>query len=151
VGVGALLVPAAVAGGYFSLGGPLVDSDWSRVLFLLGIASSVGMAVAGFGLLVAVRRRLGREAIRGLVTTVVVAVIAFSVAAYAGGLAAGTQRITGLSLVGRWTGEPLTLTGALIHGVIAAAVAVAVVVPFSLVDPAIRRRLTSLIRRRIQR
>ena len=122
----------------------------AQVLAWLGAAGTAGMAVAGTGLMLAVRTRLGGSALRGVVRTLLVV-----------GVGA-----TGGALLGRWavtapgrhgsgaspTEVPFDLTWfvadvgrGLLAGLVAAVVVLAAVLA---TDKSLRRRLTSRIARR---
>lgn len=108
--------------------------DQEHVLVWLGLATTVGMSVAGAGLLLAVRRHAGPGALHGVPRTLLV-------------LAAG---VTAGSVAGAAVGRALLdgddpLPVALGVGVLAALVAVVVVVGVSLV--ADRAALLGLVRR----
>ncbi|MHA7132705.1 murein biosynthesis integral membrane protein MurJ [Oerskovia turbata] len=73
VGVLAVVGPAAFG-----------DGEQVRVLGLLGLATAVGMTVAGLLLVLAVRRHAGPEAVRGVPRTVAVLVVGTGLGAAAG-------------------------------------------------------------------
>ncbi|MEU2200235.1 lipid II flippase MurJ [Isoptericola sp. NPDC019482] len=75
---------AVVALGAFALPAATGVRDQTGVLTMLGLATSIGMTVAGAGLLAAVRRYAGREALRGVARTLVVLVVATALGAGAG-------------------------------------------------------------------
>ncbi|MNW57082.1 hypothetical protein D3C74_348580 [compost metagenome] len=58
--------------------------DQVRVLALLGLATAVGMTVAGLLLLLAVRRHAGPEAVRGVPRTLAVLVVGVALGGAAG-------------------------------------------------------------------
>lgn len=63
--------------------------DQAGVLLQLGLATAVGMSVAGAGLLVATRRRAGPEATRGVPRTLVVVAVGVALGALAGSAVSG--------------------------------------------------------------
>jgi len=77
---------AVVALAAFALPATTGVRDQVGVLTLLGLATSLGMTVAGAGLLGAVRRFAGREALHGVPRTLVVLVVATALGAAAGSL-----------------------------------------------------------------
>ncbi|MDT0166165.1 lipid II flippase MurJ [Actinotalea sp. AC32] len=107
VGVAVVLVPA--------LAGP--SADQPATLAGLGVANTVGMTVAGVGLLVAVSRSAGRSAVHGVVRTAAVLLVGGA----GGGLAGRLVGDEVLSRAGEGIGEAVA-AGAL------AAVAAGVVV-----------------------
>jgi len=108
--------------------------DQAGVLAQLGLATALGMTVAGVGLLLAVRRYAGREALRGVPRTLVVLVVATALGAWAGSL-----------LSGALLPAEATILPALGVGVLVALVAGAVVVGAFLV--ADRSAVTGIVRR----
>ncbi len=60
--------------------------DQAGVLLQLGLATSIGMSVAGAGLLLATRRHAGPEATRGVARTLVVVVVGLVLGAVAGSM-----------------------------------------------------------------
>ncbi|WP_235534560.1 MULTISPECIES: murein biosynthesis integral membrane protein MurJ [unclassified Oerskovia] len=62
----------------------LGEGDQVRVLALLGLATAVGMSVAGLLLLLAVRRHAGPEAVRGVPRTLAVLVVGVALGGAAG-------------------------------------------------------------------
>ncbi|MCL2803152.1 MAG: virulence factor MviN [Micrococcales bacterium] len=91
------------------------EAGWADLFTLaaLGLGTSIGMTVAGIGLLVAVARSLGSSALAGLGRTSVLAVVAGVVGAVAGRLVAG------LAL---WPGLGGAVVASLAGGLVAAAV-----------------------------
>ncbi len=116
--------------------GPAVlgEGDQVRVLGLLGLATAVGMSVAGLLLLLAVRRHAGPEAVRGVPRTLVVLVVAVALGGAAG---------RGLSSV--LLPDDAHVAVALAVGVGAALVAAVLVVGLALV--ADRSSVVGLVRR----
>ncbi|MCK9793858.1 virulence factor MviN [Isoptericola sp. 4D.3] len=108
--------------------------DQAGVLSLLGLATTLGMTVAGAGLLAAVGRYAGRDALRGVPRTLVVLVLATALGALAGSLLSG-------ALLPAGSGIPAALG----VGVLAALVGGGVVVGgFLLAD---RSAVTGIVRR----
>ncbi|MCA5893432.1 virulence factor MviN [Isoptericola sp. NEAU-Y5] len=144
----------ALGAGATVLAFPLAATAEMRpaVLSWLGGATTVGMTVAGAGLLLAVGSRLGRTALSGVFRTLAVVVVAG-----AGGAALGravvpvADRAAATGTDGA-SAETVFTAGAfaadvglgLGAGLIAAAVVVALV---CLTDPPVRRRLGALVRR----
>ncbi|SKC82432.1 murein biosynthesis integral membrane protein MurJ [Krasilnikoviella flava] len=89
----AVVVTAAgwlvVAVAAFALPAATGVRDQVGVLAQLGLATALGMTVAGAGLLVAVGRYAGREALRGIPRTLVVLVVTTALGAWAGSLLSG--------------------------------------------------------------
>ncbi|MFJ4109133.1 murein biosynthesis integral membrane protein MurJ [Oerskovia enterophila] len=108
--------------------------DQVRVLALLGLATAVGMTVAGLLLLLAVRRHAGPEAVRGVPRTLAVLVV---------GVALGGAAGRGLSAV--LLPDDAHVAVALAVGVGAALVAAVLVVGLALV--ADRSSVVGLVRR----
>ncbi|MBF0722307.1 lipid II flippase MurJ [Sanguibacter inulinus] len=94
-GWGVVAVVAAVLPAVLTRGG----QDQTLTLAALGAAGSAGMLVAGTVLLVAVRRRAGAASVSGLGRTVLAAVLAGAVAAWAGHAVAGLLLPTDASVV----------------------------------------------------
>jgi len=109
--------------------------DQAGVLFQLGLATALGMSVAGAGLLLAARRHAGPEATRGVARTLVVLAVGVALGALAGSAVSGALLPDGAGWV------PAVGVGAL-----AAVVAGVVVVGVSLAGD--RGALLDLLRRR---
>ncbi|WP_425954150.1 murein biosynthesis integral membrane protein MurJ [Xylanimonas sp. McL0601] len=133
VAAGAALTPVVLG----------ADAAPSAVLALFGAATSLGMLVAGVGLLVAVHRQLGAGALARLPATALVLAVGVAAGALAG-------RLVPTVLTAPVNGEVGFDSGALAAniglGVGAAAIAVAVLALAALVDPALRRRGLGLAR-----
>lgn len=120
--VGAVAVPWWTGGG----------RDQASALAALGLANTVGMTVAGIGLVLAVARTAGRDAVAGVVRTTLVLVVAGAGGALAGQLLAGAG--DGLAHAGS--------LGAVARGVLAACAAGAVFVAVvGLLDRSVLREL----------
>jgi putative peptidoglycan lipid II flippase len=146
------LVVAAGAAALLVVLPPLVGRDAlplepGQALAGLGAATTLGMLVAGAGLLLAVRRHVGAAALRGVPRALAVLAVGVVLGALAGrGL---------LGLLGRdvpaGPGEVAFDAGALLadlgEGVLVALVAVAAVLACALADPALRAGVRSLRRR----
>jgi len=124
-------------------------SSWQATLGALGLANSVGMTVAGIGLLLAVRRRVGAAALQGVVRALLLV---------AAGVFVGVQLASFLNrwiqlLTGNYPSAAPTsgvlrgVAAALVNGVLAAILAVLGVALVSLLDPALRRQLTGVVKR----
>lgn len=116
---------------------PLVTGAQSQsdVLMLLGLATTLGMTVAGAGLLAAVGRNLGAEAVRGVGRTLLVLVVGTAVGGALGAWLSARLLPPGASLV-----------AALAVGLLAALVSALVVVGVSLLGD--RGTLVGLVDRR---
>ena len=108
--------------------------DQAGVLLQLGLATAVGMSVAGAGLLVATRRYAGPEATHGVPRTLVVVAVGVALGALAGSAVSGALLPDGAG----W----LPAVGV---GVLAAVVAGVVVVAVSLAGD--RAALLGVLRR----
>jgi putative peptidoglycan lipid II flippase len=93
--------------------------DGPTTLVALGAANTLGMTLAGVGLIVAVRRAAGRAALSGVARTVVVLVVVGTVAAVVG------RRVTDAAADGLGSGVPAAL-GSGAAGAVLAAVLVGV-------------------------
>jgi len=128
--------------------------SWQSTLSALGLANTVGMTVAGIGLLIAVRRRVGPDALAGVARAFLLVAVAVLAAVWVASFAnrwiellTGTYPLPTGAAAGGLTG----LLAALGNGVVNAALAALVVAAVSLVDPALRRQVkaaASRIRRR---
>jgi putative peptidoglycan lipid II flippase len=135
----AVVVTAAgwlvVAAAAFALPAATGVRDQAGVLSQLGLATTLGMTVAGAGLLLAVGRYAGREALRGVPRTLAVLLVATALGGWAGSLVSG-------ALLPADAGIPAALG----VGVLAALVAGLVVVGGSLL--ADRSAVLGIVRRR---
>ncbi len=124
-----------VAAACFALPAAFGARSQPAVLLLLGLATTIGMTVAGAGLLLAVRRHAGTAALRGVPRTLVVAGVSAGVGAPLGALvgrallpadasaaaAIGAALAAGLiagaiTLAGSWLADRTALTGLLRRG-----------------------------------
>ncbi|AEG44127.1 murein biosynthesis integral membrane protein MurJ [Isoptericola variabilis] len=115
----------------------------AAVLAWLGGAVTVGMVVAGVGLLLAVRRRLGAAALRGVVRTVAVSAVAAAAGAVLARWAVPAVRPAADAPFDLGVFSATAGLG-LLAGLLAAAV---VVVAGALADADVRARLATLARR----
>ncbi|WP_265523633.1 murein biosynthesis integral membrane protein MurJ [Oerskovia flava] len=125
---------AVVAGAALVLPTALGATEQPAVLRLLGLATTLGMAVAATGLLVAVRRAAGGDAVAGVPRTLSVVTAGTALGAWAGASIAGVLLPDGASLL-----------VALGVGIVAALVATVVVLASSFV--ADRAALGAILRR----
>ncbi|PZR52545.1 virulence factor MviN [Xylanimonas oleitrophica] len=141
VAAGAASVPAVapvLAGGD--------DPSWALVLTLLGASTTVGMAVAGAGLLVAVRRRVGAAALRGVPLTLAVVAAGAAAGAVLARVLLAPAVATHPGAGGARDFDPGELFGSVALGALAGVLAAAVVCLVALVDPVLRGRLTAAVR-----
>lgn len=110
----AALVPFALTAG---------DATAASTITALGVASSIGMTLAGLGLLVAVRQAWGTGATAGLSRGVAGAVLAIPLAGVAGRLVASWWPTAGTSAAGGVAGH---IAGHVALGLVSGAVALAV-------------------------
>jgi putative peptidoglycan lipid II flippase len=136
-----VVIVAAVAVPRIATPSPDGTVPWGTALSLLGASGTLGMVVAGAGLLVAVRRRLGGGSLTGVPVSLAVVGVGAALGAVVGRLVPVPAAGGGVAAFGTAIG----------FGVLAGGIAVVVVLVVAFADPALRGRVaglgTALVRR----